>query len=85
MLYEAEVAIPREYQVVEQGNAEGVRGFLKPDGDIAVLGARLEPARGVVVRDDDRASAIGDGIGVDFAWMDDRRPLLISTIRYRRV
>lgn len=72
MLYEAVEALGREDEVVEEGYAEGVGRRLEPGGDISVLGARDEAARGVVVRDDDRAGPVGDRVGVDLARVDDR-------------
>ena len=85
MLDEAEVTYAREYHMVEEGDAESIGRFLEPAGDIAILRARLESARRMIMRHDHCAGAVGYRVGVYFAGVDDRRPPLISTIRYRQV
>lgn len=53
MLHEAVEALARKDDVVEEGDAEGVGGFLEPAGYLAILRARIQAARGMVVGDDD--------------------------------
>ena len=57
--------------MVEQRYAEGVRRVLEPAGDLPILGAGVEAARGMVVRHHDRAGAVRDRIGEDLARVDD--------------
>jgi len=80
MLHEAEVALAREYEVVEEGYAEELACFGEAFRDVDVLGRGFEPARGMVMADDDRAGPVLEGIGVDLAGMDDRRNKLVVLI-----
>lgn len=58
--------------MIEEGDAEGVRGLLEPAGDLAVLEARLKAPRGVIMRHYHRAGSVGNWIGVDSSRVNDR-------------
>ena len=80
MLDEAEECLAAENDMVEKRQAERVGGAFKPVRDFTVLGAGLQPPRGMVVGHHYRAGPVGQRVGKNLARMDDRRPPMISTI-----
>jgi hypothetical protein len=56
--------------VVEESDAEEVGAVLEALGYFDVVGADFEVSAGVIVGDDDRGGAVGDGVGKDFAGVN---------------
>jgi len=57
--------------MVEKVDAQGRSRILEPSGDVPVLRRGLEVVGWMVVRDDDGARSIGDGVGENLPGMDD--------------
>ena len=72
MFDEAVIALTREDEVVEEADAEELACFREALGDLEVFWGRFEPARRMVVPDDDRAGPVLEGIGKDLTGMDYR-------------